>query len=246
MPKKIVKGANWCFILYPESAPKNWREILQKTGLQCAISPLHDKDINPTGEPKKPHYHIIVTFAGPTTFAVMKDLTDSLKQPIPQKLSGVKGYYRYFSHKDNPEKAQYDEKEITTINGFNILDHADVTHGEVMQIKLSVLKLIQERDITEYADLIDYLAENEMFAEFDIASTNTLFFTHYLSSIRCKRELNKEIVTSESEKPHENPHENPHEKCCPKCGSTALQKYGKTSAGSQIFKCLDCGKKTVI
>lgn len=243
MPKKIVKSAKWCFILYPESAPENWREILQKTGLQCAISPLHDKDINPTGEPKKPHYHIIVTFAGPTTFAVMKDLTDSLKQPIPQKLSGVKGYYRYFTHKDNPEKAQYNENEITTINGFNILDHADVTHGEVMQIKLSILKLIQERDITEYADLIDYLAdaENEMFAEFDIASTNTLFFTHYLSSIRCKRELNK-VVTSKSEKTHEKTHG----KCCPKCGSVHIVKQGKTSAGSQIFKCSDCGKKTAI
>ena len=26
------------------------------------ISPLHDKDMNPTNEPKKPHYHVIITF----------------------------------------------------------------------------------------------------------------------------------------------------------------------------------------
>lgn len=40
--------------MYPESMPKNWREILQKTGCPIAISPLHDKDINPDGTPKNP------------------------------------------------------------------------------------------------------------------------------------------------------------------------------------------------
>ena len=40
---KNVKKRNWAFVLYPESAPENWREELQKTGLQCAISPLHDR-----------------------------------------------------------------------------------------------------------------------------------------------------------------------------------------------------------
>ena len=40
------KKRYWAFVLYPESAPKNWKEILQQTGLSCCVSPLHDKDID--------------------------------------------------------------------------------------------------------------------------------------------------------------------------------------------------------
>ena len=43
-----------------------------KTGLQCAISPLHDKDMNPDNTPKKPHYHVILTYSGPTSYNVVK------------------------------------------------------------------------------------------------------------------------------------------------------------------------------
>ena len=53
--KSIVKKRNWAFVLYPESAPEDWRERLQQTGLQCCVSPLHDKDVNDTGGPKKAH-----------------------------------------------------------------------------------------------------------------------------------------------------------------------------------------------
>lgn len=42
-----LKKRNWAFIVYPESAPADWKERLQAKGLQCAISPLHDKDLNP-------------------------------------------------------------------------------------------------------------------------------------------------------------------------------------------------------
>ena len=106
MPK-VVKKRNWGFVVYPESAPSDWREQLQATGLQCAISPIHDKDLNPDGTPKKAHHHVIAVFNGPTSYGVVKALTDKLKQPIPQALESVRGNYRYFTHKDNPEKYQY-------------------------------------------------------------------------------------------------------------------------------------------
>ena len=109
---KNIKKRNWAFVLYPESAPENWKEILQQTGLGIAISPLHDKDVNPTGEVKKAHYHIILIYDGPTTYNNVRSLTESLGQPIPQPLEQVRGYYRYLTHKDNPEKYQYDDKDI--------------------------------------------------------------------------------------------------------------------------------------
>ena len=64
---KNFKKRNWAFVVYPESAPSDWIEQLQLSGAQFAISPLHDKDLNATGEPKKAHWHVIVVYGSPTT-----------------------------------------------------------------------------------------------------------------------------------------------------------------------------------
>lgn len=242
MAKSNVKKRNWAFVIYPESAPPEWKETLEKTGLPAAISPLHDKDMNPDGTPKKPHWHVIVVYSGPTSFNVVKNLTDSLNQPIPQPLESVKGYYRYFSHKDNPEKAQYDEREIQTINGFNVLDFTDLTRAETLTVKMVIRQIIKEQGFTEYAEIIDFLADSEMMTELEVASSNTIFFAHYLAS---RRNSEKTTPTHLHEKPTET-HEKPTEICCKNCGSTNVIKRGKTSAGTQIFGCADCGKKFTI
>lgn len=184
MAKNETKKRTWAFVLYPESAPRDWREQLKISGLVAAVSPLHDKDMNPTGEPKKAHYHIILVYSGPTTYNAVAKFTASLNSTIPQALESVRGMYRYFSHKDNPEKYQYSENEITCINGFNIADLVELTRSEVNEVKTSILKLIREIEIIEYADLIDFLVDNEMLVEYDVAVNNTFFFNSYIASRR--------------------------------------------------------------
>lgn len=189
MAEKNVKKRNWAFVLYPESAPADWREQLQKTGLPCAISPLHDKDVNATGEPKKPHYHVMVFYQGPTSYNVVKRLTDGLNQPIPQVVEQVRGYYRYLTHMDNPEKAQYSPSEITTLNGFDIGDYVEMSKSEVTKVCRALMEYIQENDIMEYADLMDMtMCEGVPPEWFDVASSRTLFFTGYLKSRRFRVE----------------------------------------------------------
>ena len=43
--KKEGKERYWAFIMYEDSRPENWREILEETMLPIAISPRHDMDI---------------------------------------------------------------------------------------------------------------------------------------------------------------------------------------------------------
>lgn len=179
-----VKKRNWTFVLYPESAPIDWREQLKISGLMCAISPLHDKDVNPTGETKKAHYHVLLVYSGPTTYNAVAKFTASLNATIPQPLESVRGMYRYFTHKDNPEKYQYDEGEISTINGFNIADLVELTKSEVEEIKRNVIRLVREVGITEYSSLVDFLIDNEMWAEYDVAVNHTFFFNSYICSRR--------------------------------------------------------------
>lgn len=187
MAEKNVKKRNWAFVLYPDSAPKNWRELLAQSGLQCAISPLHDRDLNPTGEPKKPHYHVILVYGNPTTYNNVKGFTNGrMGQTIPQALEQVQGYYRYFTHEDNPEKAQYNKADIQTLNGFDIRDFADLTKSDVVKLKREIQAFIRDNEIYEYSELMDLLldAGEAMADHYEVASNNTVFFDRYLSSRR--------------------------------------------------------------
>ena len=140
------KKRNWAFVVYPESAPERWIEQLQLSGAQFAISPLHDKDLNATGEPKKAHWHVIAVYGSPTTESNVKSLTERLNAPKPIPLEQVRGYYRYLTHKDNPEKAQYDENDIQTLNGFDIRDFVEMTKSEVNAKIRIIQKMIRELD----------------------------------------------------------------------------------------------------
>lgn len=183
---KQTKKRYWAFVLYPESAPADWREQIAMTGLQGEISPLHDKDINPTGEPKKPHYHVILAYGNPTTYSNVKSLTDRLCQPIPIPLDSIQGMHRYLTHQDNPEKYQYDSREIVPFGGFNIMDFVELSQAEKLQLKMAVMQMIRELDIQEYADLLEILADSQMLAELDIAMCNTMLYRGYIESRRFK------------------------------------------------------------
>lgn len=186
MADKKVKKRHWAFVAYPESLPEDWIEQLKQSGLKVAISPLHDRDVNSTGEPKKPHYHVIVSYDGPTTFGNVEKLTLRLNQPIPQSLEQVRGYYRYLTHEDNPEKAQYDKADIRTLNGFDIRDYVEMTKSEVTRYLREVQQFVMDSDILEYAELMEILIQGGEKTKdwYDVASSHTLFFTAYIRSRR--------------------------------------------------------------
>lgn len=186
MADKKVKKRHWAFVAYPESLPGDWIDQLKQSGLKVAISPLHDRDINPTGEHKKPHYHVIVSYEGPTTYSNVEKLTARFNQPHPQPLEQVRGYYRYLTHEDNPEKAQYSKSDIQRLNGFDIRDFVEMSKTEVGKYIREVQGFIRDNGITEYADLMDKLMDGgETTADWwEVASNHTLFFTAYLRSAR--------------------------------------------------------------
>lgn len=181
---KEVKKRFWTVVLYPESAPEDWRERIKQSGLVFAVSPLHDRDVNADGTPKKPHHHLILVYGGPTTYNNVKSFCDELNQPIPKPLESVRGMYRYFTHEENPEKAQYDKKGIEHYNGFCLANFCELMRGEVNELKKKIFKLIDEADIIEYSDLIYFLLDNEMHDELEVASSHTLLFNTLITSRR--------------------------------------------------------------
>lgn len=187
------KERYWTFVLYPESAPEDWKEYLQQTGVQWAISPLHDKDKNPDGEVKKAHYHIVGFWSGPTTYERVYEITQDLNCPIPQRVMQPIGAIRYLTHKDNPEKYQYDEKDIQCINGLDLTDINGLTKTMVEDIKRAIVHLARDLKITEYSSMYDWLDENDMRDMMDVFSNHTMFFNAYFKS-KHFREVQKELT----------------------------------------------------
>lgn len=123
------KGTQFAFLIYPESLPQNWEDELEATGLRCAISPLHDKDINKDGTLKKAHYHGIIVAKNPVTTQAMRNkLAKVLGKSVASQVQFIKksipDAYAYFTHSTKQARAdkkfQYDEKEIKLMNGFDV------------------------------------------------------------------------------------------------------------------------------
>ena len=182
----MEKERYWTFIMYPQSMDKdiNAIEYLQATGLKIAISPLHNKDLNQDGEQKKEHYHVLLCFEGPTTYNRVEKITKQVNATIPQRVISPIGCIRYMTHKDNPEKAQYDERDIKTLNGLDIQDICGITTSMELELKKGIIQLIQAKNITEYSTLINYLIKEDLKDMFKIASSNTIFYNSYIKSRR--------------------------------------------------------------
>lgn len=184
MSQTNIKKRNWAFVVYPESLPDDWKEILKLKGIMTAISPLHDLDINPTGEIKKAHYHIILSFGNPTTYNNVLNITKELNGTIPIPLESVTGMYRYLTHKDNPEKHQYKEEDITLYNGFDPVTLLSET--ESFQLLKQCIILINDNNLYQFEDLEFYLLQHDLSDMFNVSVKYCYFIQQLLASRRCK------------------------------------------------------------
>lgn len=113
-----MKSSIWACILYPDSMAKDLGCILTDLHIAFALSPMHDKDINDAGEIKKPHYHLLMRYSGPISYENARKIFDRIKGVGCEQVYSLVGYYRYLTHADNPEKAQYNADDIKIYNGF--------------------------------------------------------------------------------------------------------------------------------
>lgn len=173
------KSRHWTFIVYKDSAPVDWIQQLEQTGLAFVVSPYHDKDVNYDKTPKKPHYHVIVSYSNTTTYNNVCSLREITKGPFPLAISSVGGLYAYLTHKHNPEKYQYDETNIKRYNGWN----KALETTEISVIKTELTNLIYTESITEYNVLIaTAITKGDDYAE--VAMKNTVYFNALCKSMR--------------------------------------------------------------
>lgn len=189
MASHELKGSrkrNWTFIVYPESAPKDWIRQITSMGLRGAISPCHNRDVNPSGEPKKPHYHVVLTYSGAVTENAAQAVSDAFSGVKVLPVKDLRAMMRYLCHLDNPEKAQYDVNEVTTMGGVDYLEitksaaDVDVALGEM-------LDFCEKNDISSFYRLSLYARKNRPDWFRVLTTQRTVFLVNYLKSRRYER-----------------------------------------------------------
>lgn len=168
----------WTIVVYPESAPADWRDKLN--GLQWVESPLHDKDTNPDGSMKKSHWHIMIFFEGKKSYEQIKKIADSINGASPQYVQSITGMVRYLAHLDNPEKAQYDKSKIIG-HGIDVSKYLE-SENDIDELEQTIEVYCEENNIIEYASLVRISRQFEGWHK--CVSTHTIHFRAFVNSLR--------------------------------------------------------------
>lgn len=174
---KTDKYRYWWLIAYPESLPSNWLDILSDTLTPIIVSPLHEFDLDSNGNYKKPHYHIIVLYNGPTTFNhIKKHFCDPINATIPKYILNLKGAFDYLTHKNHSDKFQYDDDTILWLNGANY-GYIDVDEDNFANIR-TVLSIISDNGIKSFRELVNVVRDDDVLLS--VVRNNVFFITNYL------------------------------------------------------------------
>lgn len=179
--KGTSRTRNFACVVYPESAPSDWYDILVAQFIPAFISPLHDNDINPTGEPKKPHYHVILLFDGVKTTEQVKVIFDLIGGVGCEIVQSIRGYARYLCHLDNPEKAQYSTEDVKALCGADYMGVIGLSIDRYKAIS-EMIDYCIENHIHSYSKLLEY-CRLERFDWFRIlCDSGTIVIKEYLKS----------------------------------------------------------------
>lgn len=200
---KEKRSNKWAFLLYQDSAPENYLDILEQLHIPFVLSPWHDKDVNKeTGEFKKAHKHGAFFFDSLKSYSQVSELlTEKLNAPAHvEPVMSPKGMYDYFTHAENPDKTLYNIEDIESGCGFE-LDQF-LLEQDSNQYLETVIDAITDNDLTEFEDLVHFARHNDtMLLGLILKRTN--FFTKFLDSRRHNPQNNKKVssdtLTSDSD-----------------------------------------------
>ena len=185
---KNNRRSNWLFLVYPDSAPDDWREVIDDLHIRWTESPLHEFDIEPTGEVIKAHWHILLQYDSLKSFGQVLEVTDSVNGTRPIVCQSPRGSVRYFAHLDNPEKYQYNPALIVPHGGADVKELLKPTSGFRYAYIKDMARFIKENNIYYYDEFFEYCAENRFDDWFSLLCDNsTMVIREVIAGRRLRR-----------------------------------------------------------
>lgn len=153
------------------------------------ISPLHwcDLDEDASGKIKKPHWHVMIMFGQNSKKDWDTQINPVLDEVLGEKghggninVASAVGYARYLCHIDNPEKAQYDKKDVIAFGGADYLTTINCAEDN-NRIQKEIIRFINEYDVLYFNRLVDWCMDNNE-EWYQFLSKNCYFIREYLKA----------------------------------------------------------------
>lgn len=183
---------NFACVVYLDSAPDNWRQLVDDLHVPAFISPYHQFDVNPTGEPKKPHYHVMVMFEGKKSLNQVQDLFSSFGGVGCELVESLRGMARYLCHLDNPEKYQYPVSEVISLSGSDYLEAIGLPTDKYVSVG-EIMDFCVKYEFYSFSELAIYCKANRYDWYRVLVDKSTIYMREFLKSLKWDK-YDKDIV----------------------------------------------------
>ena len=181
-----VKARNWLTVLYPESLRDDFKDIIGDWHVPAFLSPLHDRDREKDGKPKKPHYHLMMMFKGDKSYSQMCELVAGLVRvghAEPKVCHDMRGSARYWCHMDDPDKAQYSPEDVTAFAGADYQEVTELPTDRERYVR-EMCAWCRAQGCISFAALMDEAAANHPEWHHALISNCTMVMFRYVRSIQ--------------------------------------------------------------
>lgn len=122
---------------------------------------LHDRDIKADGEPKKPHYHVMIKTSTPSKLGTIAHQL-GIPSNYVQRVKSWKSMAKYLLHDECQDKAMYLADEVVCLDTQQYLKYFDsASEAEDAQ---KILGYIIETGCSSYIQLIEWACKNDLYA----------------------------------------------------------------------------------
>lgn len=183
MARAIV---GYTIISYPESMPDDWQMKLEKLPFGYCYA-LHDKDTRADDDgvivQKKAHMHFF--FLGTVSQKQKNYISASLGVNIQgQPVRRASDMYDYLTHENAPDKYHYPKEIIVHSSKWSQEEFETIASRDqdTSDHVIEIMEIVKQENISEYADLLDYLLENGY--EQLLSASKALWVMRYIDSRR--------------------------------------------------------------
>lgn len=187
--KSTPRTRNYATIVYLDSAPSDWQEILQSLCVPTFISPYHNKDFNPTGEEKKPHYHVMMMYDSMKTIEQAESNFKKFGGVGCEIVNSTRGYARYLCHLDNPEKEQYSIEHVKSLSGADYIGTISLVTDKY-QIIGEMQDFCEKYDVVSFYLLCNYARKNRSDWYRALCDNSSFYIKEYLKSKQWSNDQN--------------------------------------------------------
>lgn len=184
MAERISRTRNWGTIVYPESAPEDWIDMLKSFNVPFFVSPLHDQDLleDGSGNLKKPHYHVLLMFDGVKTADQAAEIFNVIGGVGCEKVSSLRGYARYLCHLDDMDKTQYDPNGVLcygpTADYVTVIGLPTDKYDSISEM----IDWCDREKVISYAQLLRYAREHNEIWFRVLCDSGTLVMKEFIKS----------------------------------------------------------------